>query len=174
MLFIIKIDKFFKINNMILAIYNNSDYSGIYKDDLKKAFSLPGEYFVFEFERESHANNKSFKDPFNYYKNENQRENFRINDFELIDTSLNFIYQYSYTIFFTIFNHKDKSTRQIIRRGKYSYDLYKNELVFILSTLNLLAKTDSWSELNKIEEIESLKKQIIELQNELESLKKNV
>lgn len=158
---------------MILAIYNNSDYSAIYKDDLKKAFSLPGEYFVFEFERESHGNNKRFKDPFIYYKNENQSENFRIKDFELIDTSLNFIYQYRYTICFTIFNHKDKSTRQIIRQGEYSYELYNKELVFILSTLNLLGKTDSWSELNKIEEIESLKKQIIELQNEIKLLKEN-
>lgn len=156
---------------MIIVIYNNSDYSAIYKDDLEIAFSLPGEYFVFQFKRETHSNNKSFKDPFIYFKNETDRENFRINDFELIDTSLNFIYRYSYTILFTIYNHKDKSTRQITRRGEYSNELYKNELIFILSTLNLLGKTDSWSELSKIEEIESLKKQIIELKNEIESIK---
>jgi hypothetical protein len=159
---------------MILAIYNNSEYSTVSKDDLSKAFLLPGDYFIFSYEINSHSNNITYKDPFTFYKNKNQHCNFRINNFELIDTTLVFIYYYSYKITFTIFNHIDKTTKQIVREGKYSSNLYSDELVFIVSTINLLGKTESWSELTKIEEIETMKKQIKILESEIKNLKKDI
>lgn len=159
---------------LIVAIYKNSDYAIVSKEDLQSIFKLPGEYFVFEIDYRTFQLNTNHKDPYIFYKNENEIETFKIGYYQLIDTSIRCYKEFT-KIEITIFNHFDKSTRKIERKyQKWGEHAYKQGLIDMVTILNNLSKSNNWDELKKIEELEDLKNQLIEIKNEVNFLKKQL
>lgn len=154
---------------MILCVINNQEYTSLFKDSVKQAFSVPGEIFVFEYDYVAFQHDLVERDPFKFYKSENEVENLRIGNFELIDTSLEHLYRY-YKFVFTIYNHTDKSTRKLIRQGYYDKTFHEKEIKNLLSLMIFISNNESWKPFDLMQELEDLKKEVNQLNKKIKKL----
>ena len=145
---------------MFLCIINNQEYTSLIKDNAKQAFSVPGEIFVFEYDYVAYQRDLIQKDPFKFYKSQTTVDNFRVGNFELIDTSLEHRYSNNYRFIFTIYNHTDKSTKKITREGYYDKVFHEKELKYVLSLMIFSGNNKSWQPFDLMLELETLRKEV--------------
>ncbi|MFD3275193.1 hypothetical protein [Aquirufa echingensis] len=152
---------------MGFIIIYKGDFSFIEKNSLEDAFSLPGDYYVFEEASMIQQYGRFYKDPFIYYKSKEQFVNLRINDLELIDTKITFTYNSNFSIEFSLYDFVTSKTYKILKSGPNHTKAFPIVMSFLVETMTKHPISRDWR-------FYELEQENIKLRAELEELRKKM
>ena len=148
-----------------IIVYRTGKFEAVVKNDIKSAFAIPGDYYVFQKEEMIEQYGRSYKDPFIYLNPSHVPDRFIIHDLELVDIELVFTYNSNFNMRITLYDSLSKSTKKITRSGLNHTKAFPEALSFLVETMSSFHETKSW-------ELLELKEENRNLKNELENLKK--
>lgn len=144
-----------------VAIYKTGDY--VIKSTVHHAFSLPGEYYVFSLP--NHFNDDTFntQNGVCYYEQAEKTTLLRIQNLELIDLKRTTNDSVEYTLY--DYNH-NRPKRKYIRLPHISYASALKDIV------TLMINASTYPNLEEFDRIQTLEKDIKDLQIKLNEIQK--
>ena len=150
-----------------IIIYQEENFGFVEKNNVNDAFTLPGQFFVFEERAMVKQFGNFYKDPFVFYKSKEEILRFKINELELVDSQIHFTYNSNFSITFTLYDCVNCKTYSISTSGL-------NHTKALPLALSFLVKTMSNHPANREWKYYELEQENIRLKTEIEKLKNDM